>query len=68
MTDHVIPLNERHLKRLANEYLTCCHADRTHKSLGKQTPGRRPTQSRPQRDLRFLPCRESAAFIIDISG
>jgi putative transposase len=47
MTDHVIPLNERHLKRLANEYLTYYHEDRTHKSLGKQTPGRRPIQSRP---------------------
>ncbi len=47
MTDHVIPLNERHLKRLANEYLTYYHEDRTHKSLGKQTPSRRPIQSRP---------------------
>jgi hypothetical protein len=39
MTGHVIPLNERHLKRLANKYLSYDHEDRTHKSLGKQTPG-----------------------------
>ena len=39
MTDHIIPLNERHLKRLANKYLSYDHEDRTHKSLGKQTPG-----------------------------
>jgi transposase InsO family protein len=47
MTDHVIPLNEQHLKRLANEYVAYYHDDRTHKSLGKETPDRRPTQSRP---------------------
>jgi len=46
MTDHVIPLNEQHLKRLANEYVAYYHDDRTHKSLGKETPDRRPTQSR----------------------
>jgi putative transposase len=47
LTDHVIPLDERHLKRLANEYLTYYEEDRTHKSLDKQTPARRPIQSRP---------------------
>ena len=47
MTDHVIPLNEQHLKRLANEYLAYYHDDRTHKTLGKQTPDRRPIQPRP---------------------
>jgi putative transposase len=47
MTDHVIPLNEQHLKRLANEYLAYHHDDRTHQSLSKQTPDRRPIQPRP---------------------
>jgi putative transposase len=57
MTDHVIALNERHLKRLANEYLTYYHEDRTHKSLGKQTPGRRLIQPRPaaQSEILALP-------------
>src|SRR6266699_2793906 len=44
MTDHVIPLDEQHLKRLAADYLAHYHADRTHKSLGKPTPDRRPIQ------------------------
>ena len=67
-TDHVIPLNERHLKRLANEYLTYYHQDRTHKSSGKQTLGRRPIQSRPAAGSEIQRCRASAAFIIDIAG
>ena len=36
--DHVIVLNERHLKRLMNEYVRYYHEDRTHLGLNKQTP------------------------------
>jgi transposase InsO family protein len=36
--DHVIVLNERHLKRLMNEYIRYYHEDRTHLGLEKQTP------------------------------
>ena len=36
--DHVIVLNERHLKRLMIEYIRYYHDDRTHLSLEKQTP------------------------------
>lgn len=39
--DHVIPLNEAHLKRLLSEYVHYYHQDRTHLGLGKQTPGNR---------------------------
>jgi predicted PurR-regulated permease PerM len=39
--DHVIPLNEAHLKRLLSEYVHYYHEDRTHLGLGKQTPGNR---------------------------
>lgn len=38
LLDHVIVLNERHLKRLMNEYVRYYHEDRTHLGLGKQTP------------------------------
>ena len=38
LLDHVIVLNERHLKRLMNEFIHYYHEDRTHLSLGKQTP------------------------------
>ena len=39
LLDHVIALNERHLKRLLSEYVSYHHEDRTHLGLGKETPG-----------------------------
>jgi len=39
LLDHVIVLNERHLKRLLSEYVSYYHEDRTHLGLGKGTPG-----------------------------
>ena len=45
LLDHVIVLNERHLKRLINEYLNYYHDDRTHLGLDKETPaGREPAK------------------------
>jgi len=41
LLDHVIVLNERHLKRVLSEYISYYHEDRTHLGLGKGTPGRR---------------------------
>lgn len=41
LLDHVIVLNERHLKRLMNEYVRYYHEDRTHLGLGKRTPAGR---------------------------
>ena len=46
LLDHVIALNERHLKRLLCEYISYHHEDRTHLGLGKKTPGGR-TRSLP---------------------
>jgi putative transposase len=45
--DHIIPVNERHLRRLGREYLAYYHDDRTHIALGKSTPGHRQVQQRP---------------------
>jgi hypothetical protein len=48
LLDHVIVLNERHLKRLMNEYIHYYHDDRTHLGLGKETPARRkPAITKP---------------------
>lgn len=41
LLDHVIPLNERHLKRLLSECVRYYHQDRTHLGLAKRTPARR---------------------------
>jgi transposase InsO family protein len=45
LLDHVIVLNERHLKRLMNEYLRYYHDDRTHLGLAKETPAGRVAAS-----------------------
>ena len=42
LLDHVIVLNERHLKRLTAEYVRYYHEDRTHLGLAKDTPAGRP--------------------------
>ena len=41
MLDHVIAVNEAHLRRLLPEYIRYYHDDRTHLGLDKQTPGSR---------------------------
>lgn len=45
LLDHLIVLNERHLRRLLSEYIAYYHGDRTHLGLGKHTPGRRSPSS-----------------------
>ena len=42
LLDHVIAVNERHLKRLLSEYVCYYHEDRTHLGLEKGTPNNRP--------------------------
>jgi putative transposase len=46
LLDHVIILNERHLKRLMAEYVHYYHEDRTHLGLAKDTPAGRPVTVR----------------------
>jgi transposase InsO family protein len=45
--DHVIALNESHLRRLIRDYLAYYHDDRTHDALSKDTPNQRPVESKP---------------------
>ena len=42
--DHLIILNERHLRRILGSYLDYYHGSRTHLSLGKDRPDGRPVQ------------------------
>jgi transposase InsO family protein len=46
--DQVIVLNERHLKRLMNEYVRYYHEDRTHLALAKRTPAGREPEKAPR--------------------
>ncbi len=45
--DHVIALNEHHLRRLIRDYVNYHHDDRIHDALEKDTPNRRPIEKRP---------------------
>jgi hypothetical protein len=54
LLDHVIVLNEHHLKRLMQEYVRYYHADRTHLGLGKETPGNRPAERSTGKNCRVL--------------
>ena len=38
LLDHVIAVNEQHLKRLLSDYVRYYHEDRTHLGLNKETP------------------------------
>ena len=45
--DHVIPVNEEHLRRLIRDYVRYHQEDRVHDSLSKDTPNRRPIEPKP---------------------
>jgi transposase InsO family protein len=45
--DHVIALNEQHLRRLIRDYVNYHHEDRIHDSLEKDTPNRRAVEPKP---------------------
>jgi putative transposase len=47
LLDHVIVLNQRHLKRLMAEYVRYYHEDRTHLGLAKDTPACRLPANHP---------------------
>jgi transposase InsO family protein len=52
--DHVIPLNEAHLRRLVGDYLSYYHEDGTHDSLAKDTPNRRPVENKPSAEATVI--------------
>jgi transposase InsO family protein len=52
--DHVIISSEDHLRRTLPEYVAYYHHDRTHYSLEKDTPFRRPTDPRPSPTARLV--------------
>jgi len=49
LLDHVIVLNERHLRQLIESFVTYCNADRTHLGIGKDSPWGRHVEQRPGR-------------------
>ena len=47
MLDHLIAVNEEHLRRLIRDYICYHEEDRIHDSLNKDTPKRRPVEPKP---------------------
>jgi putative transposase len=47
LLDHVIVLNERHLRQVIESFVTYYNADRTHRGVGKDSPSGRPVEQRP---------------------
>jgi len=68
LLNHVIVLNERHLKRLINEYVRYYHDDRTHLGINKQTPAGREMVKNPGAVTRFSRSNGSVDSIIDTSS
>ena len=53
LLDHVIILNERHLKWLMSAYLLYYHEDRTHLGLAKDAPAGWPTEIRSKAESKI---------------
>jgi transposase InsO family protein len=54
LPDHVIVLNEQHLKRLMKGYVRYYHDDRTHLGLEKETPAGREPAARIKTDCKVV--------------
>ena len=52
LLDHVIPLNEEHLRRLLKENLRYYHEDRTQLGLNKDSPRGRPVECKSGKGAR----------------
>jgi hypothetical protein len=53
MLDHVIILNENHLRQLLREYVDYYNADRVHTQL-RDSPIGRPTEHRPSPEAQII--------------
>ena len=52
--DHIIALNEQHLRRLLRDYITYFHEDRIHDGLAKDTPNRRAVEQKPSPNAELI--------------
>ena len=52
--DHIIALNEQHLRRLLRDYITYFHEDRIHDRLAKDTPNRRAVEQKPSPNAELI--------------
>jgi transposase InsO family protein len=64
LLDHIVVLNERHLKRLMAEYIRYYHADRTHLGLASKLRRDASRQTAALAVARSSRCQGSVACII----
>jgi hypothetical protein len=57
LLDHVIVINESHLRRLLQDYVSYYHADRTHDALDKDVPEVRLVSAKPSGSARAVSFR-----------
>ena len=53
--DHVIPINERQLRRVIGSHIDYYHSDRTHLGLEKDAPEQRPSEPREMGEVVAFP-------------
>ena len=68
LLDHVIVLNEQHLKRLMSEYVRYYHDDRTHLALEKKTPAGREDEIHLGAGCKVISMPDSVACIIAMAA
>ncbi len=56
MLDHVVALNEDHLRRLMRDYANYHDADRIHDSLEKDRPNQRLVEPKPSANATVTAC------------
>jgi transposase InsO family protein len=54
LLDHVIALDETHLRRLIRDYISYYHEDRIHDYLGKDSPATRAISSKPDSSANLI--------------
>lgn len=67
LLDHVVVVDERHLKRLLTSYVGYYNADRVHRRT-RDAPSGRPTEPRLSSAAQVIPCHASPASSIATRG
>jgi len=57
LLDHLVVLNDVHLRRLIRDYISYYHRDRIYDSLEKDAPAMRPVSSKPDQSARLVSLR-----------
>jgi putative transposase len=68
LLDHVVALNEAHLRRLIRDYISYYHLDRIHDALEKDSPATRAVSHKPEPSAILISLPRSAVCTTDTIG